>query len=305
MSVSFNVNLSDGRTLQYRSRPCFAAVNNATYNINYTSIDSVRYLPFVQNTWCGEAEMSIDKQVMPANMTWDIANRWWSYLLSLPYISQSLVRNFAPTNPKAYKHGFSVHARLPADRTMLTLFLLRAPQFQAGIVRTFCHLIDKFNCSEDVAFVTAFALNNTASGNNSIREGVDPSDQLQYMNTYTDQESTIIYPAYFSYKGAKLMMNRLLCDDPDTVLYGGAQERLCETNKYSRFGPTSRSALGRFFCKKPGMSYSTGNLQVIINNDILRNEYVRKHSNMGSLMRRMNTQLNDDQMNQVIDLIQM
>jgi len=302
MSVSFNVQLSDGRTLQYRSRPCFASVNNATYNIDYVSIDSVRYLPFLQQTWDSDSQTTIDKQLMTSNMTWDIANRWWTYLLSLPYISNGLVRHMKPGNVKGYKHGFSVLSRLPADRVMLTLFLLRAPQFQGGIVRTFCHLIDKFNCPEDVAFVTAFVLNNTTSG--SIVEGDDPSHQLQYMNPCTDQESSIIYPAYFSYKGAKLMLNRLLCDDPDTDLYSGVQPKLSEVNKYERYGATSKSALGRFFCKKPGMSYSTGNLQLIINNDILRNEYIRKHGNSGSSLRYVNTRINDDQMNEIIHLIQ-
>jgi len=300
MSVSFNVYLSDYRTLRYTSKPCFAAVNGATHGISHSKLDYIEYLPFLQNTWDSDAQKCIEKLRMNESMDWDRAYRWWDYLLSLPYFANMVADR--PDNLYAMQHGFKVRCNAPADRVMLTLFMFRAPQFQAGIVNTWCHIVDKFKCSKDVAFVLAFALNNTNYGARSYSyENRDV--YLQRYNPSTDEESSIIFPGYFSYTSAKLLLNRLLNDDFDTVMYAGEQEVMSQSNAYHRYPLRNKKALGRFFAKKIGCSYSTGNLQCIIHNDILKLPPVRAH---WQLHHRDNRDyiINDDQMRELIAMME-
>jgi hypothetical protein len=312
MSLSFNVTLSDYRVLRYVSRPCFAAVNGATSGLDNTKIANIEYIPFLQNAWDEEARRNIEKVVMPSEINWEMCHRWWDYLSSLPYFSSMI---FDPNvNPVGYQHGIKVNADFPADRVMLCLFLLRAPQFQTGIVRTWIHLIDKFQADPDVAFVTAFALNNKPHATTNVNSSEDPSDAIQRMYPYSDQESTIIFPQYFSLKGAKLLLNRLLCDTPDEVLYHGQQNYLSHTKKYNRYTMRCKKALGRFFAKKPGCGYSTGNIQTVIWNDIIhpslrdvdsessRVRLVSKHHQLSSIPH-VYYKLNDDQIRQLLNLM--
>lgn len=299
MSVSFNVHLSDYRTLKYLSKPCFASVNGAVNGMPHTRLDKIEYKPFLQNSWDNDAGKCIEQHIMTDSMTWDNAYRWWDYLLSLPYF-KNMIQD-APNNPIAMKHGFTVRCNAPSDRVMTTLFMLRAPQFQAGIVNTWCHIVDKFKCSKDVAFVTAFALNNTQYGGRAFTTS-DPSDYLQRWNPGTDEESSIIYPGYFTYVGAKLMLNRLLCDDFDIQMYRGQQDIMCDSNNYKRFPLRNKKALGRFFTKKQGCSYSTGNLQCIIHNDILDLTPVKRHWQLFH-QPHSSHKLSDTQMTNLINMI--
>ena len=300
MSVSFNVHLSDYRTLRYLSKPCFASVNGATHNISHSRLDKVEYLPFLQNKWDNDAGKTIEQRVMNDSMTWDNAYRWWDYLLSLRYFNNMI--QDAPQNPKAMQHGFTVRCNAPSDRVMTTLFMLRAPQFQPGIVNTWCHIVDKFKCSKDVAFVLAFALNNTQYGSRAPNSS-DPDSYLQRWYPGTDEESTIIYPGYFTYLGAKLMLNRLLHDDFDTLMYAGEQDIMASSNKYERFPIRNKKALGRFFTKKQGCSYSTGNLQCIIHNDILGLSQVKRHWQLHHLPHESYL-ISDNQMRDLIQLME-
>ena len=308
MSLSFNVTLSDYRVLRYVSRPCFAAVNGATSGLDNTKIANIEYLPFLQNAWDEGARRNVEKIVMPDDINWEMCERWWSYLNSLPYFSGMILDS--NTTPQGYQHGIKVNTNYPADRVMLCLFLLRTPQFQTGIVRTWIHLIDKFQADPDVAFVTAFALNNKPQSPN-VNLSKDPSDAIQRMYPYSDQESTIIFPQYFSLKGAKLLLNRLLCDTPDEVLYHGQQNYMSHTGKYNRFTMRCKNALGRFFAKKPGCGYSTGNIQTVIWNDIIcpsldGEDYsaprVRKHHELGG-MPHVHYKLSDDNIRQLLILM--
>ena len=300
MSVSFNVHLSDYRTLKYLSKPCFAAVNGATHNISHARLDYIEYLPFMQCKWDGDANKSIEKISMNESMDWDRAGQWWDYLLSLPYFANMVADR--PDNHYAMQHGFKIRCNAPSDRVMLALFMFRAPQFQAGIVNTWCHIVDKFKCSKDVAFVLAFALNNTNYGARGYNYP-DKDTYLQRFNPSTDEESSIIYPGYFSYTGAKLMLNRLLGDDFDTLMYAGEQEVMSNSNAYHRFPIRNKKALGRFFAKKQGCSYSTGNLQCIINNDILKLPPVKRHWQLHHQYG-TNYILNDDQMRELIAMME-
>tara|TARA_R100000365_G_C2748096_1_gene78853 strand:+ start:1232 stop:2026 length:795 start_codon:yes stop_codon:yes gene_type:complete len=262
-------------------------------------------MPFIQNAWDAKARRNIEKVVMPNDINWEMCSRWWDYLLQLPYFENMIMDR--PMSHEGYKHGIKVSSNFPADRVMLCLFLLRAPQFQTGIVRTWIHLLDKFDADKDVAFVTAFALNNKPYAATDLKLKEDPSQYIQRMYPYSDQESTIIYPEYFSLKGAKLLLNRLLCEDPDEVLYHGQQPYMNHNGAYERYSKRCKDALGRFFAKKPACSYSTGNIQCVIYNDIIirddeSREAVRKH---GSIISRPNSSwaLNDNQMREILNLI--
>ncbi len=300
MSVSFNIHFSNFNAMKSLSRPCFASINQATNQFrDDIFINHIEYLPFWQSAWDNEAQASLESHVMPENMTWDIAHEWWKFLLNVPYFSAMILDR--PTTLKAMMHGFKVTSNAPSDRVMLTLFMFRAPQFQAGIVRSWHHLVTKFKCPKDVAFVTAFALNNTRYGNN-VHTYSDESDVLQRFNPLTDEESTIIYPGYFSLKGAQLMLNRLLDEDYDTLMYAGEQELLRRSGRYERFPIRNRKALGRFFAKKQGCSHSTGNLQCIISNDILDNVFKKRHWQLHHMDLEA-YKISDSQMNNIIELI--
>ena len=259
MSVSFEVTLSqNNRIARFLSRPCFASVNSAiTYQEkrdDTCSIQSVKYLPFFHKYWCEERDRSVEDYRIHHNLEWDLCYDYWEYLMTLKFITDALVR--VPTTREEMKRGFEVKADLPADRVMVTLFILRAPQFLTSIVRDWHSMVNELNINPDTAFVCAFALNNYM---------LNGSESPTYkMGLESSSESTIIYPEYFSLRGARIMLNRLLCDDYDKKLFGGEQDTLRHKHGYDRQPKEKKSALGRFFCKKP--SRRKGNLQTLIYN---------------------------------------
>jgi len=259
MGVSFEVEKSDMSVVRMMSKPCFAAVNSA---VNYrdkqdgVGIRNIRYLPFLERAWDYDANAQIDQIIMNGNITWDDCYKWWDYLMTLRFVTDVL--SVTPTTQQAMKDGFKVSANFPADRVMSVLFLLRAPQFQVGIVRDWVDLVDKDGIHPDTAFVIAFALN----------RHYDHENEGSYMmSAQSTSESTIVYPEHFTLKAGKMMLNRLLCDDYDEKLYSGIQPLMSETSTYSRHPLSSDKALGRFFCKQPARAGKKGNLQVIVYNN--------------------------------------
>ena len=280
MSVSFDVKLTGAgdRTAKFLSRPCFASINSAVSweekREGTTGIVSVKYIPFFQKMWDDDTNASKTDYSMDRGMTWEVAERYWEYLMSLKFITDALVK--VPENPMEMRQGFEVSAHLPADRVMVTLFLLRAPQYQPGIVTTWDSLVAVHNIQKDTAFVTALALNDYSR--------TQVFDWDNYGNNYTlnvesSSENSIIYPEYFTLRSARIMLNRLLCDDYDDKLFSGIQEHLSEANEYKRYDKSDKRALGRFLCKKPGRSKGTKNLQVLFHN-LLKVEEVDTHSRL-------------------------
>lgn len=265
MSVSFEVQKSDMSVTRLMSRPCYASINSVLTTRDRqanVSIRNVRYLPFLQRAWCLDADATIDQHQMQSRIiTWEDCYKWWDYLMTLPFVTDVL-RN-APTTHVAMKDGFTVKSEFPADRVMCVLFLLRAPQYQTGIIQDWIKLVDKEKINPDTATVIAFILNRFTN-----HEGCGK----YYLNSQSSSESTIIYPEYFTLKSAKLMLNRLLCEDYDKDLYKGSQPNLNVIGRYKRHPATSPSALGRFLCKKPSKSLRDGNVQVGLYCD-QRNDY--------------------------------
>jgi hypothetical protein len=264
MAVSFEVKTSTQKVIKFTSRACFAAVNNIT-GIGSSKIEWIKYLPFFNRTWSNDDSMDVESQEMDKYMSWDLSKKWWTYMMSLPFITDIMINK--PKTLKAFKAGFTVHTNHPADRVMVVLFLLRAPQYQSGIVRTWEYLVDTLKINKDTAFAMAFGLNNY----NQVSMKTDKeflANAFARVTTYMCRESTIIHPQHFTIKGAKLLINRLLCDDYDTQLYQGAQDTFYSQNCYHRAESTVQAALGRFFCKKPGSSHLRGNFQLTVLNDI-------------------------------------
>jgi hypothetical protein len=261
MSVSFEVMTSDLRVTRMMGKPCFAAVNSIIRRRDREdniSIVSVKYLPFLTNKWCNESNNQIEATVFPMNMDWGTAEEWWKYLLSLKFITDGLVST--PTTSESMRQGFQVKADMPADRVMLTLFLLRAPQFQTGIILDWFRLVHQDNIHRDTAFVIAFALN-----------WAEPHElnRNYHIVPQSSSESSIIYPDYLTVSGAKVLLNRLLCDDYDEVMFGGKQPKLSVSGSYSRAAKVKKDAIGRFLCKRPAKNAKQKNLQVTLFNSML------------------------------------
>ena len=160
--------------------------------------------------------------------------------MTLKFVTDGLLHT--PTTELAMKDGFTVNANMPADRVMITLFLLRAPQYQPGLV----------------------------------------TDWHKMQTKDSSTESAIVYPEYFTLAGARIMLNRLLCDDYDAQLYGGKQANMSRTNRYNRFHNTNLNAIGRYFCKKPAKNAKRNNLQVMINNQQEPDNKVKTHSELSA-----------------------
>jgi len=272
MGCSFEVTTNGMKTQRLMSKACFASINAVIgqSDRNYgVSIDSVKYLPFLERTWCTDADATIDKHVMAHTMTWDVSYAWWEYLMTLKFVTDGLVNT--PTTELAMKDGFTVNANMPADRVMITLFLLRAPQYQAGLVTDWHKMQTKDSIHPDTAFVMTFWLNHHER---------HTADHDYHMSPYSSTESAIVYPEYFTLAGARIMLNRLLCDDYDAELYGGKQANMKRTNSYKRFPNTNLNAIGRYFCKKPAKNAKRNNLQVMINNQQEPDNKVKTHSDL-------------------------
>lgn len=280
MSVSFDVKLTGtgDRTARFLSRPCFASINSAVSweekREGTTGIVSVKYIPFFQKMWDEDTNASKTDYSMDRNMTWEVAERYWEYLMSLKFITDALVK--IPESPMEMRQGFEIKAQLPADRVMVTLFLLRAPQYQPGIVVAWDSLVTVHDIHKDTAFVTALALNNYST---IRRVEWDEYGNEYLMNAESSSENSIIYPEYFTLRSARIMLNRLLCDDYDEKLFSGIQQNLSEANEYKRYDKTDKRALGRFLCKKPGRTEKTKNLQVLFHN-FIKIDSVDTHSRL-------------------------
>ena len=287
MGCSFEVTTSNAKTQRLMSRACFASINaviGQSDRNSGVSIANVKYLPFLERTWCSEADATIDKHVLSLPMTWNVSYAWWEYLMTLKFVTDGLLNT--PTTESAMKDGFTVDANMPADRVMITLFLLRAPQFQAGLVTDWHKMQTKDHIHPDTAFVMTFWLNHYER---------HTDDQDYHMSPYSSTESAIVYPEYFTLAGARIMLNRLLCDDYDAELYGGKQDNMSRTSQYKRFPNKNLNAIGRYFCKKPAKNAKRNNLQVIINNQHDPDNEVKTHSDLSQ--RRVRPRRNDVTLN--------
>jgi hypothetical protein len=292
MCVAFDVKLSNYMVVKHVGKPCFAAINNVTRGMSgHIYPLSIKYLPFLVKRWDREEEVEVEEVVLPTGIDWETCDRWWAYLMSLDFITSALVQK--RTSNLGYKAGFEVQTDIPADRMMVVLFLLRAPQFMPGIVQTFTKLVDK-GYDKDLSFVAALAIND-------YQRMISEREQALQFNPNSSTESTIIYPERFTIKGAKIMLNRLLCDDWDKDLYGGKQSTFRSAKHYKRASVSNSEALGRFFCKAPSGAYSRGNIQCTLMTDILKNP-TRLHSNMGWMETRTKT-LNDNHIEELMQLL--
>lgn len=315
MGVSFEVTTNNARILKYNDRACFAHLNNVItpkesgYNIK---VQSVRYKPFHTERYCSEAGCYIEEIDMYDTMSWDVAERWWSYMMTLPFIHLNLLQE--PKNLVGYKAGFVVRTNIPADRMMLILFLMRMPQFQPSIVRQWDRLVRYHKANKDTAFVLALGLNN--SMNLHYHEGEDtakPIDsnnssemsayRLDAFNSVSCSESTVLYPEYTTVRSLKILLNRLVNEEPDLKLFYGKQVDFYDSSRYIREVKSKPDCLGRFFAKKGASAYRRGNFLMTVAKDILNLENVYRFSDLRylSLGRR---RINTEQMQQIISLIE-
>lgn len=306
MAVSFEVTLSNMTVYKYVSRACFAPVNHVLSNDQmdrHNRVNAIKYLPFFQRYYSEEDCMNLEGYKMTKEMSWELATKWWDYLMTLPFITDS-IKDDLPSTTKGYKSGLKVTTDMPADRMMLTLFLLRAPQYQPNIVRVWDRVMQQHDTDPDTALVTSFAINSQHASDMIDTESFNPEcSPLDSISPLYSCENTIVYPQYFSIIGAKIMLNRLLCDDYDKELFGGTQDYFRDKSHYNRYATTDPKALGRFFCKKPASSYRTGNLQARVAKDILGLEDVSKHSNL-DYRRRHELAMDKEQIAQLIKLIE-
>ena len=286
MSVSFEVTTNGKPPARYISRACFAQVNQAVSQRDYEDIGSrvrsVKYLPFLNQRFSAEDNLYLQGQDIFVNMTWEIAQKWWDFLLDQEFITSGMEYQ-RPSTLRGYKDGFTVHADQKADKMMLILFLLRAPQFQAGIVNTWDYLVNKIGVAKDTAFVIAFGINNQSC--HLYKEGTakQRNQRLLTISDINPSESSIVHGEYFTVNGAKMMLNRLLGDDVDNRLYGGKQAKFNTKNCYDRARPDNPKSLSRFFCKQPIATRKNKNFAMYMINDVIGKREADTYNSIGYL----------------------
>lgn len=287
MAVSFEVMTSNRPPARFISRACFAAINNVLTRYDFDRLGqrvySVRYLPFVNQKFSSVDDMYIEVQEITVEMTWGVAERWWEFLMDQPFITSGMQGVRKPSTLRGYQNGFTVSSDQKADKMMLQLFLLRAPQCQPGIVNTWDHLVEKMGVAADTAFVIAFGINNQT---NMPRKGQSSASKKKRMLTICDDnpsENSIVHGEYFTIKGAKMMLNRLLGDEYDSRLYRGRQDNFSQKNYYDRARPSSLESLSRFFCKNPIATRDNKNFAMYMINDVIGKRNAETYNGIGYL----------------------
>jgi len=312
MSVSFEVETNTNKVLKFMSRACFAAVNHvitARENQQGVGIKRITYKPFYQNIYDRDIDTYIDTYHMNDDMSWDLANKWWDYMLSLPFVSELLPKNQSQ-HIKAYKQGFQVDCDANADRVMLVLFLLRLPQFSSGIVRSWARLVSYHCAHPDTAFVIALGLNNRIA-NCNYKEGEEHTDpetcltakMVDRISSQTCSENSVIYNEYFTIRGAKILLNRLTSQEPDESLFNGKQESFSRCSAYLRYNKTEPKAIGRLLVKHPSKSYRRGNFTLKVIKDILKIDRVARFDDC-LYLNQNECNINPSQMQEIISLIE-
>lgn len=315
MGVSFEVITNNARIIKYNDRACFAHLNNIITPkeaVDNIKIQSVKYKPFLTERHCSEAGCYIEEIDMYDTMSWDVASRWWTYMMSLPFIHLNLHQE--PKNIVGYKAGFKVRTNIPADRMMLILFLMRMPQFQPSIVRQWDRLVRYHKANKDTAFVLALGLNNSTNMHHYAGEAtakpVESNEseeiaayRLDAFNPVSCSESTVLYPEYTTVRSLKILLNRLVNEEPDLKLFHGKQVDFYDSSRYIREVKSKPDCLGRFFAKKGASAYRRGNFLMTVAKDILNLENIYRFSDLRylSLGRR---HINAEQMQQIISLIE-
>lgn len=312
MSVSFEVETNTHKVLKFMSRACFAAVNHvvtARDSREGVAVQRITYKPFYQNIYDKDIDAYTDTHHMNPTMSWDLANKWWDYMLSLPFVSELLPNNQS-NHVEAYKQGFKVDCNANADRVMLVLFLLRLPQFSSGIVRSWARLVSYHKAHPDTAFVIALGLNNR-DPNCDYREGEEQNNpetcltaqMVDRISSQTCSENSVIYNEYFTIRGAKILLNRLTSQEPDKSLFNGKQESFSRCSKYLRYGKTEPRAIGRLLVKHPSKSYRRGNFTLKVIKDILKVDRVLRFDDC-LYLNRNECNINPSQMQEIISLIE-
>lgn len=285
MAVSFEVMTSGRPPARFISRACFAAVNNVVTSYDFDRlgqrVHSVKYLPFVNQKFSGVDNMYIEMQEITVEMTWEIAGRWWKFLMEQPFITSGMQGMRKPSTLRGYQDGFTVSSDQKADKMMLQLFLLRAPQYQPGIVNTWNHLVQKMGVAEDTAFVIAFGINNQTSMTRKEERSASKTKRLLAVCAENPAESSIVHGEHFTVNGAKMMLNRLLGDESDARLYSGKQSRFSVKNCYDRARPYKPESLSRFFCKKPVATRNNKNFAMYMINDVIGKSAVDTYDGIG------------------------
>lgn len=285
MAVSFEVITSNRAPARFISRACFASINNVVtpheFNILGQRVHSIRYLPFVNKQFSAVDNMHIEVQKINTEMTWAIAERWWKFLMEQPFITSGMRDTRKPSTLRGYQNGFTVSSDQKADKMMLQLFLLRAPQYQPGIVNTWDHLVQKMGVAEDTAFVIAFGINNQTNMKFEGERSESKKKRMLAVCAENPSENSIVHGEYFTVNGAKMMLNRLLGDESDARLYSGKQKRFNDKNCYDRARPDKPESLSRFFCKKPAATRNNKNFAMYMINDVIGKSAVDTYDGIG------------------------
>lgn len=312
MSVSFEVQTNTHKVLKYMSRACFAAVNHVVTTRESRegiAVQRITYKPFYQSIYNRDINTYVDTYHMNDSMSWDLAKKWWDYMLSLPFVSE-LLPSKQSDHIEAYKQGFQVDCDANADRVMLVLFLLRLPQFSSGIVRSWARLVSYHKAHPDTAFVIALGLNNRDPNCNYL-EGEEHNDpetcltakMVDRISAQTCSENSVIYNEYFTVRGAKILLNKLTSQEPDESLFNGKQESFSKYSKYIRYKKTEPKAIGRLLVKHPSKSYRYGNFTLKVIKDILKIDRVVSFYDC-LYLNSNECNINPSQMQEIISLIE-
>ena len=250
MPVSFFLVDNNGTRDLKKNKPCFASVQHT----HLDNVAKVQYLPFTKFMWSDNTDDFTERTQDMSEFGTDVeplwACEWWSTLLSLPFFANGILNYQKDHVIAGIPQMFEVSTMLPADRMMIILFFLRAPQENPLVVKAFANLKWGEGVDSRLAMLMSCFLEG-AEGQYSVSE-------------YENRENTLISKYAFSTKDVKTLMhnefspNFLEKDDKSK------QEMFFETNRYYRNDNNRKDALAAYFNRKRARSVNTGNLNMTI-----------------------------------------
>jgi hypothetical protein len=249
MGVSYNLVNEKGEVDIKRNKPCFAAVN-------FTHLDNVtkiQYEPFTRWKWSNDCDHQIKVQEIDHlnEEETEVALKWWSTLLQLPFFANCILNYENGDHVRHIPKMFEVSTEVPADRMMIVLFFLRAPQQNEGTMKTFRELVFKEKVDPKLAMLMScflFAL-------------TDNEEVTDYMIRDSEcREYTLISKYAFSIKDVKTAMQNEFSSSFSEENDRSKQRLFSVSTIYRRTDNHRKNALAAYFNKNRAISIKTGNL---------------------------------------------
>ena len=246
MSVTYSIKYTDWTDRYYEGRACFAGIN---CNDIEKEPDHIIYYPFKKKV-LSEVTNQFEETTDPRNYYTKahLAIHWWRCLLKLPFFSNCVLNSKVMQNGDYVPSWFSVKANIPADRMMIVLFFLRAPQQNLGVVNAFYDLTINHKVQEDIAFLMSLYIQRNRAGEYVLVE-------------HQSEESCLLSHYAFSEKDVKEILQNEFSTNFKEENDRSKQPIFSTVKVYTRKPNRQKDSLSAYFNRKRAVKAATGNLK--------------------------------------------